>query len=148
MHGLPPSPGQKPDRTTPRDIAKLSRELLRHDATLRYTSTTTRPFRNSSFVMHNHNHLLQSVAGCDGLKTGYYRAAGFSIAATAARNGVRVLAIVMGSKNRLTRDAEAKKLLLMGLGELEQNRPQIGSSVSADQNALSAMTDNIRHPVQ
>ena len=98
--------------------------------------------------MHNHNHLLKSVAGCDGLKTGYYRAAGFSIAATAARNGVRALAIVMGSKNRLTRDAEAKKLLLKGLGELEQNRPQIGSSVSADQNALSAMTDNIRHPVQ
>ncbi len=122
MHGLPPSPGQKPDRTTARDISKLCRELLRHDATLRYTSATTHPFRNNSFIMRNHNHLLKKVPGCDGLKTGYYRAAGFSIAATAAQNGSRVLAIVLGSHDRLTRDAEAKKLLLKGLAEPKQKR--------------------------
>ncbi|MBM4312010.1 MAG: D-alanyl-D-alanine carboxypeptidase [Deltaproteobacteria bacterium] len=117
MHGLPPSQGQKPDCTTARDIAKLCRELLRHDTTLRYTSTETRPFRTNEFIMRNHNHLLKSVDGCDGLKTGYYRAAGFSIAATAARNDRRVLAIVMCSRNRLVRDAEAKKLLLKGLAD-------------------------------
>ena len=117
MHGLPPSHGQQPDKTTARDIAKLCRELLRHDATLRYTSATTHPFRNSSFIMRNHNHLLKKVPGCDGLKTGYYRAAGFSIAATAEQNGSRVLAIVLGSRDRLVRDAEAKKLLLKGLAE-------------------------------
>ena len=97
--------------------------------------------------MRNHNPLLKSVAGCDGLKTGYFRAAGFSIAATAARNGVRALVIVMGSQNRLVRDAEAKKLLLKGLDELEQNRPDTGSSASADQNARSAMTGK-GHPAK
>ena len=90
---------------------------------------------------------LKSVAGCDGLKTGYFRAAGFSIAATATRNGVRALVIVMGSQNRLVRDAEAKKLLLKGLDELEQNRPHTGNSVSADQNALNAMTGT-GHPAK
>ncbi len=116
-NGLPPARGQKPDTTTPRDIAQLCRELLRHDATLRYTSTETRPFRNDGYIMRNHNHLLQSVPGCDGLKTGYYRAAGFSIAATASQNGSRVLAVVMGSRNRKVRDAEATKLLLKGFAE-------------------------------
>jgi D-alanyl-D-alanine carboxypeptidase (penicillin-binding protein 5/6) len=117
MHGLPPSRGQKPDCTTARDIARLCRELLRHDATLRYTSAETHPFRTDGYMMRNHNHLLKSVPGCDGLKTGYYRAAGFSIAATAEQNGSRVLAVVLGSRNRLVRDAEAKKLLLKGLAE-------------------------------
>jgi D-alanyl-D-alanine carboxypeptidase (penicillin-binding protein 5/6) len=121
MHGLPPSQGQKPDKTTARDIAKLCRELLRHDATLRFTSATTHPFRNNSLIMRNHNHLLEKVPGCDGLKTGYYRAAGFSIAATAEQNGSRVLAIVLGSRDRLVRDAEAKKLLLKGLAEPKQS---------------------------
>jgi len=124
MHGLPPSPGQKPDCTTARDISKLCRELLRHDATLRYTSATTHPFRNNSFIMRNHNHLLKKVPGCDGLKTGYYRAAGFSIAATAEQNGSRVLAIVLGSRDRLVRDAEAKKLLLKGLAEPKKSGVQ------------------------
>ena len=135
MHGLPPSRGQKPDRTTPRDIARLCRELLKHESTLHYTSVTNRPFRDSSFVMRSHNPLLKSVAGCDGLKTGYFRAAGFSIAATATRNGVRALLIVMGSQDRLVRDAEAKKLLLKGLDELGGNRLNTDSSISADQNA-------------
>jgi D-alanyl-D-alanine carboxypeptidase (penicillin-binding protein 5/6) len=124
MHGLPPSLGQKPDFTTARDIARLCRELLRHDATLRYTSATTHPFRTNSYIMRNHNPLLKSVPGCDGLKTGYYRAAGFSIAATAEQNGSRVLAIVLGSRNRLVRDAEAKKLLLKGLAEPKKSGMQ------------------------
>ena len=124
MHGLPPAHGQKPDCTTARDISKLCRELLRHDETLRYTSATTHPFRNNSFIMRNHNHLLKKVPGCDGLKTGYYRAAGFSIAATAEQNGSRVLAIVLGSRDRLVRDAEAKKLLLKGLAEPKKSGVQ------------------------
>jgi D-alanyl-D-alanine carboxypeptidase (penicillin-binding protein 5/6) len=91
VHGLPPGPGQLPDVTTARDLAILCRELLKYPDTLRYTSTKERGFRNDTFMMRNHNHLLGNFEGCDGLKTGYFTAAGFSIAATAQRNGNRVI---------------------------------------------------------
>ena len=60
--------------------------------------------------MINHNHLLGSVEGCDGMKTGFFDAAGFSIVATAQRNGRRVIAVVMGSKSRKIRRALLKGL--------------------------------------
>ena len=88
VHGLPPGKGQLPDISTPRDIAKLCRELLKKPGALKYTSTRRRPFRADAaepFMMRNHNRLLGRIEGCDGLKTGYFRAAGFSIAATASR---------------------------------------------------------------
>ena len=117
IHGLPPGKGQEPDVTTPRDLSLLCLALLKRTDTLKYTSVIERPFRTNAkepFIMRNHNHLLSSYAGCDGLKTGFFSAAGFSIAATAQRNGVRVLAIVMGSVNRKVRDAKATELLSKG----------------------------------
>ncbi|MCX7824246.1 MAG: D-alanyl-D-alanine carboxypeptidase [Verrucomicrobiae bacterium] len=101
VHGLPPDAkaGQQPDETTPRDMTLLCRELLKHKDALRYTSTREREFRKEpKLLMRNHNKLLETVAGCDGLKTGYFQRAGFSIAATAARNGRRVIAVVMGAR--------------------------------------------------
>jgi D-alanyl-D-alanine carboxypeptidase (penicillin-binding protein 5/6) len=118
VHGLPPGAGQQPDITTPRDFAVLCRELLKHPEALRYTSTRERPFRpnvpGKTVVMRTHNHLLGAVEGCDGLKTGYYAVAGYSIAATAARNGRRVIAVVLGSLDRKVRDAKATELLAKG----------------------------------
>ena len=74
--------------------------------------------------MRTHNHLLAGFQGCDGLKTGYYREAGYSIAATAQRNGLRVVAVVMGSPKREVRDAKAKELLAVGLTQLaDKQRP-------------------------
>lgn len=112
-HGLPPGKGQRPDMTTPRDFAKLCRALiLAHPETLKYTSVTFKVFRqNPLFEMRTHNHLLGNVAGCDGLKTGYFTEAGYSIAATAQRDGARVIAVVMGSVDRKVRDAKATELL-------------------------------------
>ncbi len=117
-HGLPPGAGQRPDITTPRDFAKLCRALLAaHPETLQYTSTTVKEFRPApkQFVMRTHNHLLGNVPGCDGLKTGYFTEAGYSIAATAQRDGARVIAVVMGSVDRKVRDARATELLARGL---------------------------------
>lgn len=118
VHGLPPGAGQSPDVTTPRDFAILCRQLLRHHDSLRYTSTRERVFRPQAgpkaLIMRTHNHLLGAVEGCDGLKTGYYRIAGYSIAATAARNGRRVIAVVLGSEDRLVRDAKTKELIAKG----------------------------------
>lgn len=118
VHGLPPSEGQEPDKTTAGDLALLCRALVSRPDALKFTATRERGFRNDTFIMRNHNHLLGQVDGCDGLKTGFYQAAGFSIAATAKRGGVRVIAIVMGSKDRKVRDAKATELLAKGFALL------------------------------
>jgi D-alanyl-D-alanine carboxypeptidase (penicillin-binding protein 5/6) len=123
VHGLPPGTGQEPDVTTPRDFARLCYELLRHQDTLRYTSTRERTFRpnagNKTVIMRTHNHLMAELEGCDGFKTGYFTQAGFSIAATAARNGQRVIAVVLGSADRKVRDAKAAELVSKGLVALQ-----------------------------
>jgi len=114
VHGLPPSHGQKPDETTARDLSLLSLQLAKQAAIFDYTGTRERPIREGKFIMRNHNHLLGMIEGCDGFKTGYFQAAGFSIVATAKKNGVRIIAIVMGSKDRKVRDAKAAELLAKG----------------------------------
>jgi serine-type D-Ala-D-Ala carboxypeptidase (penicillin-binding protein 5/6) len=118
VHGLPPGAGQEHDVTTARDFALLSRELLKHKDTLRYTSTRERPFRPDDkkhmVMMRSHDHLLGRVEGVDGLKTGYFTEAGYSIALTAERKGQRVIVIVLGSVDRKVRDAKAAELLAKG----------------------------------
>ncbi|AKJ65668.1 D-alanyl-D-alanine carboxypeptidase DacF precursor [Kiritimatiella glycovorans] len=115
-HGLPPGRGQEPDVSTALDMARLARELVKHPDTLRYTSTEARGFRNGEFMLRSHNPLLGSYEGCDGLKTGYTWIAGWSIAATAERDGRRLIAVVLGSPRRETRNREARRLLDLGFG--------------------------------
>ncbi len=117
VHGLPPSEGQQPDRTTARDLAILARELSKNPEVFRYTSTRERDFRGGEFIMRTHNKLLASVDGCDGFKTGYFKAAGFSIVATAKRSGVRIIAVVLGSIDRKVRDAKTSELLAIGFAK-------------------------------
>ncbi len=125
-HGLPPSSGQKGDTSTARDLALLARALItQHPEIFTYTSVKTRPFRNGKFIMQSHNHLLHDVAGCDGLKTGFISAGGFSIVATAKRGGRRVIAVVLGSKDRLVRDARAAELLAKGFAALPPLPPPV-----------------------
>ncbi|HWW01749.1 MAG TPA: D-alanyl-D-alanine carboxypeptidase family protein [Candidatus Acidoferrum sp.] len=123
VHGLPPGRGQEHDVTTARDFAVLCRELIqRHPETLQYTSTRERTFRpnqgKKTVMMRTHNHLLGHVEGCDGLKTGYFGQAGFSIAVTAARHGQRVIVVVLDSPDLKTRDSHAAELVEKGFAAL------------------------------
>jgi D-alanyl-D-alanine carboxypeptidase (penicillin-binding protein 5/6) len=122
-HGLPPSTrlGQLPDETTARDIAAISRDLLRHGDILRYSAVKERTIRQGTanpFVMRNHNNLLGKIAGCDGLKTGFFSSAGYSLSATAERDGRRIVAVVLGAQDRLERDVKTKELLERGFASL------------------------------
>jgi D-alanyl-D-alanine carboxypeptidase (penicillin-binding protein 5/6) len=121
-HGLPPTPPRTPDQvdvSTPRELAALARMLvLEHPETLRYSSTVKRTFRNGTFEMVNHDKLLGNVPGVDGLKTGWFPAAGYSIVATARRDGRRVIVVVAGSVNRLVRDRVATEDLARGFAAL------------------------------
>ncbi len=118
VHGLPPSEGQKPDKTTAKDLAILARELSRNSEVFKYTATRERDFRNGEFIMRTHNKLLTTVDGCDGFKTGYFKAGGFSIVATAKRNGVRIIAVVLGSLDRKVRDAKTSELIAIGFAKV------------------------------
>jgi D-alanyl-D-alanine carboxypeptidase (penicillin-binding protein 5/6) len=118
VHGLPPSDGTSPDVSTARDLAILAREILKHPACLTYTSTRERGFRNGTFGMRTHNYLLGTTEGCDGLKTGYFTAAGFSSIVTAQRDGRRVVVVLLGCPTREGRDNQARTLLATGFASL------------------------------
>ena len=126
-------------------MAKLCQELLKWNDVLRYSSVKERPFRPDAavpFIMRNHNHLLGNFEGCDGFKTGYYRAAGFSIAATAAKKGIRAIAVVFGSENRHVRDDKTKELLARGLAELVKNAPPGAAKAPADAAASQSVVSS------
>ncbi len=126
VHGLPPGSGQLPDISTPRDITKLSLALLKYPEALKYTSTKVRSFRTDApvpFIMRNHNKLVKDLEGCDGLKTGFFYAAGFSIAATATNDKGRAIAVILGSSYSKVRDKKAKELLTSGLMKIASKPP-------------------------
>ena len=123
-HGLPPGKGQRPDITTPRDFAKLCQALLAaHPEVLKYTATTERTFRPGGprVEMHNHNPLLagwsDGLPECDGLKTGFFKDAGYSIALTGERNGARAIVVLMGCADKNVRNAKGTELLRMALSK-------------------------------
>jgi serine-type D-Ala-D-Ala carboxypeptidase (penicillin-binding protein 5/6) len=111
VHGLPPSPGQEGDVTTPRDMARLSQELIKFPDILRWTSEVEAPFRGGSFILRNSNHLIGKFPGADGLKTGHFREAGYNVVATATRGELRLIAVVMGAPTNAARFTEAARLL-------------------------------------
>jgi D-alanyl-D-alanine carboxypeptidase (penicillin-binding protein 5/6) len=127
VHGLPPGTGQEADMTSALDMALLAKALLEaHPETLHYTSIATRSFRESNPVqLTSSNKLLGSVPGCDGLKTGYFYAGGFSTTATAQRDGRRVIAVILGSKEAKVRDAKAAEWIEKGFINLPPLPPVI-----------------------
>ncbi|MBI4763975.1 MAG: D-alanyl-D-alanine carboxypeptidase [Deltaproteobacteria bacterium] len=104
IHGLPPSKGETEDLSSCSDLAVLARELLKYPKILEWTSIKSEGFRNGQFIMNNHNKLLSRMPGADGLKTGYYRETGFNVVATALKNDLRLIVVVLGSSKARTRD--------------------------------------------
>jgi D-alanyl-D-alanine carboxypeptidase (penicillin-binding protein 5/6) len=104
VHGLPPSKGEPEDLSSCSDLAILARELVRYPKLLEWTAIKTEGFRNGQFIMNNHNKLLFRLPGADGLKTGYYRETGFNVVATALKNDLRLIVVVLGSPKARTRD--------------------------------------------
>jgi serine-type D-Ala-D-Ala carboxypeptidase (penicillin-binding protein 5/6) len=127
VNGLPPARGEEHSFTTARELSIIARELLKHKDTLRYTSTHDRVFRpnagKQTVHMVTHNHLLGRVPGCDGLKTGFIQASGFSIAVTAMRNGQRIVVVVLDSAEMKVRDTKAAELVEKGFAKLGVEPP-------------------------
>jgi len=113
-HGLPPGRGKPVNLMSARDAGLLAQALLRHPPVLEWSSKPSAPFRNGKFTLWNTNRLLGRFPGMDGLKTGYYPEAGFSIVATARRDDLRLIGIIFGSSRSQRRFEEAKQLLAWG----------------------------------
>lgn len=100
--------------TSARDIAIMSRELISHEIILAYTTIWQDSIRNGSFTLTNTNRLVRFYPGATGLKTGSTSRALYCMSATAERDGMHLIAVVMGAPTRDIRNAEAKKLLDYG----------------------------------
>lgn len=100
-----------PDQiTTARDLAVLGMAVLR-DFPRQYQVFSTRDFVYEGAVHNNHNKLLGRVDGVDGIKTGFIRASGFNLVASAERNGKRLVAVVLGGNAPGWRDTHMAQLL-------------------------------------
>lgn len=117
------------DTTTARDLSKLAVTLCRLPELLKFTSTKQYVFRRPGKPMDlaNHNHLLESYPGCDGLKTGWTVAAHASMVTTAKQKDLRVIAVVLGCQSpagakpeQRLRDSLAADLMTQGLEKLKQ----------------------------
>ena len=108
--------------TTAKDISIMSLELLKHPSILKYTGTymeTISEGRKSPIELVNHNKLVRFFDGCDGLKTGYTEEAKYCISATAVRDGVRMLAVIMGAPTYKVRNRDASMLMNYGFSKYE-----------------------------
>jgi D-alanyl-D-alanine carboxypeptidase (penicillin-binding protein 5/6) len=114
VHGLPPSPGQEPDLMSAMDLAILGRRLAAFPQIVEWAAMSDAPFRDGQLAMRNTNHLVRTYPGADGLKTGFYAAAGFEVTATATRDGLRLLAVVLGAPAKRGCFDEAARLLSSG----------------------------------
>lgn len=100
--------------TSARDIALMSRALLAHPQILNYTTVWMDTIRDGSFGLTNTNRLIRFYRGATGLKTGSTSRAGFCISATAERDGLHLISVIMGAPSRDIRNEGAKALLDWG----------------------------------
>ena len=107
----------KDQKSTARDMAVLASAIYHHyPEYYEMFSTKTFTFRNHTFK--NHNHLLKHFKGADGMKTGYYRRAGYNIVTSAQWDDKRVIAVTMGHQTGKKRDLKVADLMKDGLSKL------------------------------
>jgi len=100
--------------TTARDIALMSRELLKHEWITAYTSTWMDSLRGGEFTLANTNKLLKSYNGTTGLKTGSTSKAKYCLSATATRNGMQLISVILAAPSTKDRFVSAAQLFDFG----------------------------------
>ena len=107
--------------TTARDEALLGRAIQeRFPRYYKYFSTTDFVYRGRA--IHNHNHLLGEVVGVDGIKTGYTRSSGFNLVTSVHRDGRYIVAVVLGGRSAVARDARMRALINAHIKEAALHR--------------------------
>lgn len=111
--------------TTARDIALMSRELLKHDEIRKYTTIWMDTVRGGAFGLSNTNKLVRFYDGTTGLKTGFTSGAGHCLSASAKRNGIELIAVVMHCASSSDRFSSAKALLDYGFANYALVTPDL-----------------------
>ena len=118
--------------TSAYDVALMSRELVKHDMIKDFTTIWMDSIRGGEFELSNTNKLVHSYPGCTGLKTGYTSSAMYCLAATAERDGVEYIAVVMHAESSESRNRDARTLLDVGFANyslcplrMEQPLPEL-----------------------
>ena len=110
--GLDDEESAKAHRTSAYDIAVMSRELLKnHPDIKKFTTIWMDTVRNGTFGLSNTNKMVRFYAGCTGLKTGFTSGAGYCLSASAERDGLELIAVVMGAATSQDRFAACKSML-------------------------------------
>ena len=105
--------------TSAKDIAIMSRELIKHEKILQYSSIWMDTIRNGEFGLTNTNRLVRFYKGATGLKTGSTAKAKFCVSATAKRDNMHLICVVMGAPSSDVRNSIASNLLNWGFANFE-----------------------------
>ena len=105
--------------TSARDVAIMSRALIAYPTILEFSSIWMDTIRDGAFGLTNTNRLVRFYPGATGLKTGSTAKAQFCISATAKRDGMHLIAVIMGAPTRDIRNDEAKRLLDFGFANYQ-----------------------------
>ena len=124
--GLDDSEDAKDHKTSARDIAIMSRQLLKyHPDIKKYTTIWMDTVRDGAFGLSNTNKMVRFYSGCTGLKTGFTSAAGYCLSSSAQRDGMELIAVVMGSKTSQERFSACKSMLDYGFANFALVTPEL-----------------------
>jgi D-alanyl-D-alanine carboxypeptidase (penicillin-binding protein 5/6) len=124
--GLDDDPNAAEHLTSAHDIAVMSRQLLMNHPDIRkFTTIWMDTIRNGTFGLSNTNKLVRFYAGATGLKTGFTANAGYCLSATAQRDGMELIAVVMGAETSKDRFAACKQLLDYGFANYALVVPEV-----------------------
>ena len=128
--GLDDDPEAKDHKTSAYDIAVMSRELLtKHPDIKKFTTIWMDTVRDGSFGLSNTNKLVRFYSGATGLKTGYTSQAGFCLSASAEREGMELIAVVLGCETSAQRFAACKSMLDHGFASYALINPQMEENI-------------------
>jgi D-alanyl-D-alanine carboxypeptidase len=131
--------------STAKDMARLARFIIRNYPSY-YRVFAKRNFTYGGKTHRNHNRLMESYAGMDGIKTGYIHASGFNLVASARRSGHRLIGVVFGGRTSASRNAHMAKLLDAGFRRL--NKGAYGDERTASySSARSSNQETIAQPI-
>ena len=127
--GLDDDPDAAQHLTCAYDIALMSRELLVHHSKIKeFTTIWMDTVRDGTFGLANTNKMVRFYPGCTGLKTGFTQKAGYCLSASAQRDGMELIAVVMGAESSAQRFAACKQMLDYGFANYALVSPQLQQS--------------------
>ena len=113
-------------KTSAHDIALMSRELLKnHPDITRFTTIWMDTIREGAFGLSNTNKMVRFYNGCTGLKTGFTQGAGYCLSSSAQRDGLELIAVVMGCETSQKRFAACKSMLDYGFANYALVQPEV-----------------------